>query len=87
MPKETVKKPHKTSPIPNVLVPLSAVDDLALLKRAQLARAINMSVRSVDNLQRQKKIPVIKISARCCRFSLPAVMRALEKFEVREAGR
>jgi hypothetical protein len=83
MTKETVKKPHKTSPIPNVLVPLSAADDLALLKRPQLARAINVSPRTVDNWQKQKRIPFLKLSARCVRYHLPSVLAALRKFEVK----
>ncbi len=65
----------------------SAANDPALLKRSQLARAINTSVRTVDNLQQQKKIPCIKISPRCVRFHLPSVLAALRKFEVSEAGR
>ena len=73
--------------IPNVLVPLSAADDSALLKRLQLARAINVSARTVDNWQRQKKIPFIRISTRCVRFHLPSVLAALRRFEVKEAGR
>jgi FixJ family two-component response regulator len=59
----------------------------ALLNRKQLAAAINVSPRTVDNLQRRKIIPVVQLSARCCRFSLPAVLRALGKFEVKEATR
>jgi hypothetical protein len=53
---------HDVSPIPNVLVPLAADDERALLKRLELARAISVSPRTVDNLQRQKKIPFIRIS-------------------------
>jgi hypothetical protein len=64
----------------------SAANDLALLKRNQLARALNASSRSVDNWQRQKKIPYIKISPRCVRFYLPAVLAALRKFEVKEVS-
>lgn len=84
---ETVKKLHNAPPIPNVLVPLSATPDLALLKRPQLAKAINVSPRTVDNLQRRKVIPWVRISPRCVRFHLPSVLAALRKFEVREAGR
>jgi hypothetical protein len=65
----------------------SAAKDPALLKRRELARAINASPRSVDNWQKQKKIPYIKISPRCVRFHLPSVLAALRKFEIREAGR
>ena len=84
---ETVKKLHNAPSIPNVLIPLSVADDPALLKRAQLARAINVSARTVDNWQKQKKIPYLKLSARCVRYHLPSVLAALRKFEIREAGR
>jgi len=84
---EPVKKTHKAPSIPNALLPLSATADLALLKRPQLAKAINVSPRTVDNLQRRKVIPLVRISPRCVRFHLPSVLAALRKFEVREAGR
>jgi hypothetical protein len=63
-----------------------ATDELALLKRPQLAKAINVSPRSIDNFVAQKKIPAIRISARCVRFHLPSVLAALRKFEVKEAN-
>jgi hypothetical protein len=65
----------------------SASDGSALLKRPQLARAINVSARTVDNWQKQKRIPFLKLSARCVRYHLPSVLAALRKFEVKEAGR
>jgi hypothetical protein len=61
--------------------------DPALLKRRQLALALGASTRSVDNWQKERKIPFIRISARCVRFHLPSVLAALRKFEVKEAGR
>ena len=57
----------------------------ALLKRKQLAVALAMSERTIDNLQRQKKIPVVKISPRCCRYDLAAVLRSLGRFTINEA--
>src|SRR6266850_64286 len=85
---ESSAKPHNFTSIPNVLEPLSAGgDQTALLKRGQLARALNASCRSIDNWQRQRKIPFIRISPRCVRFHLPSVLAALRKFEIREAGR
>jgi hypothetical protein len=81
-------KAHNNAPISTVLVPLSADSDSpALLKRGQLARALNASSRSIDNWQRQRKIPFVRISPRCVRFHLPSVLAALRKFEVKEAGR
>jgi hypothetical protein len=55
-----------------------------LLNRRQLAAALGLSERSIDNLQHQRKIPVVKISPRCCRYDLAAVLRALEQFIIRE---
>ena len=81
---ETVKKLHNARSIPNVLVPLSVTADLALLKQPQLAKAINVSARTVDNWQKQKRIPYLKLSARCVRYHLPSVLAALQKFEVKE---
>jgi hypothetical protein len=82
-----IGKPHNVFPIPNVLAPPAPADGRALLKRPELARAIRVSPRTVDNLQRQKKIPFIRISPRCVRFHLPSVLAALRRFEVREVGR
>ena len=76
--KDLPKETHNTT---------GAVDHLALLKRLQLARAINVSARTVDNWQKQKRIPYLKLSARCVRYHLPSVLAALRKFEVKEAGR
>jgi len=61
--------------------------DFRLLKREELARALNISPRSVDNFQKAKRIPVIRITPRCVRFHLPSVLAALRRFEVLEAGR
>jgi hypothetical protein len=75
----------------NVLLPRrqeTAREELAgLTTRAELAKRLRLSNRSIDNLQRQRKIPYIKISPRCVRFDLQAVLRALSRFEVIEAGR
>jgi hypothetical protein len=80
-------KSHNNAPIPNVLVPLpGAGNQPALLKRGQLARALNASSRSIDNWQRQKKIPFIRISPRCVRFHLPSVLAALRRFEIKAVG-
>jgi len=62
----------------------SAANEPALLTRKQLAKKIVLSTRSIDNLQRQKKIPVIKITPRCCRYDLAAVLRALGRFTIEE---
>ena len=57
-----------------------------LLNKIELARALNVSTRSVDNFQKSKRIPVIRITPRCVRYSLAAVLEALEKFQIRAGG-
>jgi hypothetical protein len=65
----------------------SAANDPTLLTRKELAKRLSLSPRSIDNLQRAKKISYIRLSARCIRFHLPTVLKALRHFEVQEAGR
>ena len=60
----------------------SAANDPALLTRKQLAKKLGLSTRSIDNLQKRRALPVIKLTARCCRYSLPACLAALQRFEV-----
>src|SRR5215472_1165055 len=55
-----------------------------LLDREQLARAINVSSRTVSNWQSSGKIPFLKPSPRCVRFYLPEVLAALRRFTVKE---
>jgi hypothetical protein len=62
-------------------------DDKGLVKKPVVARAASTSVRTIDNLVKQRKIPIIRISKRCVRFHLASVLAALRKFEIREAGR
>ena len=84
---EMPNKTHNGSRIPNVLVSLSPNDQPALLKQKQLARALGVSSRALDNWKRRKLIPAIKISPRCVRFDLAAVLAALRRYEVKEVGR
>jgi hypothetical protein len=60
-----------------------AANDSGLVKKPIVARAASTSVRTIDNLVRQRKIPIVRISKRCVRFHLPSVLAALRKFEVK----
>ena len=60
----------------------SAANDPALLKRQQLARAINVSSRTVSNWQSSGKIPFLKPTERCVRFYLPDVLASLKRFQI-----
>jgi hypothetical protein len=79
-------KTHNGSVIPNVLV-VSPDNRPALLRHKELARALNVSARTIDNWKRRKTIPVIKISTRCVRFDLGSVLAALHRYEIQEIGR
>lgn len=58
-----------------------------LVNKREVARELQVSIRSVDNLIRDRRIPVVRIKPRLVRFDLVKVRRALEKYEVREVGR
>ena len=58
-----------------------------LLKRRQLERLLSVSARSISNWQRKLRIPFVKVSPRLVLFDPAAELRALSKFEIREAGR
>jgi excisionase family DNA binding protein len=57
-----------------------------LLTKRELAAALNLSERTVDNWVAQKRIPYLRLSARLLRFSLPEVEAALARYEVKEVG-
>jgi hypothetical protein len=72
--------------VPNILLNLAAGESQGLVNKLALARLLSVSPRTVDNFIRQKKIPAIRISARCIRFHPPSVLLALKRFELKEAG-
>jgi hypothetical protein len=76
------------SKIPNVLPNLTAENEPGLVNKPTIARLVSVSPRTIDNFVREKKIPAIRISARCIRFHAPSVIAALRRgFELKEAGR
>ena len=60
-----------------------STNDQMLLKRLQLARTINVSARTVDNWQKRKIIPHLKVG-KSVRFDLQRVLAALRRFEIKE---
>jgi hypothetical protein len=73
--------------VPNVLLNLAAGDQEGLVNKPAIARLLSVSPRTIDNFVQQKKIPAIKISARCIRFHPASVLAALKRgFELKEAG-
>jgi excisionase family DNA binding protein len=62
------------------------MNDEILLDKEQIAARLGIKKRGVECLVAARKIPVIRISGRCVRFSWPRVLAALAKFEVKEIG-
>jgi excisionase family DNA binding protein len=56
------------------------------LTKRELARELRISVRTIDSLMQQKKIPFKKISPRLVRFDLDRVERTLDRYTVREVS-
>ena len=57
-----------------------------LLTKKELAAALNVSPRTVENWIAENRIPRLRLSARLTRFSLPKVEAALNRYEVKEVG-
>ena len=74
---------------------VSKVDDISgsvaaaakrLLSKRELAAALNVSERTIDNWLAQKRIPRLRLSARLTRFILANVEAALAHYEIKEVG-
>ena len=57
-----------------------------LLSKRELAAALNVSERTIDNWLAQKRIPRLRLSARLTRFILANVEAALARYEIKEVG-
>ena len=58
----------------------------ALVTKDVVAKAASVSPRTIENWMGQRRIPYVRLSPRCVRFRINAVLAALRKFEVREVG-
>jgi len=61
--------------------------DQRLLSKAELARVLRVSPRTLEGWAREGRIPVLRLGVRCIRYRLDRVLAALDRFEVREVGR
>jgi hypothetical protein len=57
-----------------------------LLTKDQIAEKLSLTRRGVECIVKAGKIPVIRISKNCVRFSWPRVEAALKKLEIRAVG-
>jgi hypothetical protein len=60
--------------------------DNYLLTKQQLGEKLGLTPRGIEQMMRRRQIPVVRISRRCVRFSLPRVLKSLAKFELKEVG-
>lgn len=61
--------------------PNSILTPGALLNRKQIAKFIGVSERTISNMVRQRRIPVIKFG-RSVRFDPVSVRKAMSKYEI-----
>ena len=57
-----------------------------LHSKQEVALAVGVSPRTIDNWKAQKRIPFLRLSARLIKFNLERVKAALARYEVKEAG-
>ena len=57
-----------------------------LLSKKELANAVGVSPRTINNWMAGRRVPYIRISARLIRFDLERVKAALTRYEVKEVG-
>jgi hypothetical protein len=65
---------------------LDAIDPAWIVDKAGIAQILRVQPRTIQHWVREEKVPVFKLSARCQRFRVADVIRALQKFEIKEAG-
>ena len=58
-----------------------------MITKRELAVELRVCPRTIDNLIRERRIPVMRIKSRLVRFDLERVQQALSKFEIAEIGR
>ncbi|MHA3774892.1 helix-turn-helix transcriptional regulator [Verrucomicrobiota bacterium sgz303538] len=61
--------------------------DSLLCSKEELAREFKVSRRTIEEWMRSKRIPYLRLSPRMVRFDLERVLAALNRYEVKEAGR
>ena len=75
-------KKTKPAHVGNVPATEPAENGSGIVTKKVIARAGSVSERQIENWMREKRIPYLKLSPRCVRFDLKAVMAALRRFEV-----
>ncbi len=79
--KKTVLSQSKVAAKPESTV---VVRPELLVRKADLARLLSVSPRSIEAWVASRRIPAYKLGRRCIRFSLPEVLQALDRFKIEE---
>jgi len=74
MPKTHITHPFTTTPV---------ASPIGLQRKADIAKLCNVSIRTIDQWIKERKIPSVKIG-RTRRFQIGRVIAALERFEIKE---
>lgn len=69
----TTKTLHPTAPTP------AAPIEPELLTKAEAAQLLGVSVRSVDNMMRQRRISFVKLTAKMVRFPRREILRHIHE--------
>jgi phage terminase Nu1 subunit (DNA packaging protein) len=76
---------HFTSDDSGQPLGLDSIDPAWIVDRDGIAQILKVQPRTIEHWVQNEKIPVFKLSARCQRFRVADVIRALQKFETKEA--
>jgi hypothetical protein len=64
--------------------PSSMLENKSLVDDEVVAKALQIPVVQVGNLRRARKIPFVRLGHRTIRFDLAQVMKAVQRFEIKE---
>ena len=57
-----------------------------LVNRKTMASLASVSTRTIDKWVSQRRIPAVKLGAKCIRFQPDAVLQALARFTIKEVA-
>ena len=76
--------PRPETPHPQNSGPLYSPVSRKSLSKRDLARELNVSIRTIDAWMHEKRIPYKKLGSRLIRFDLDRVEKALERYTIEE---
>ena len=71
---------------PHNQAPQTEAAQRRLVKKPRIARRYDVSIRTIENMMRDRRIPFVRIGLRGVRFDPVACDRALARFTVEEVS-